>query len=132
MSLKKQKSTIFLGTDFSKKISFCYISSLYQGFVFFPLWILWYNHIGDHPQEGLISVMSNRNWYMGIFLEFFVWSPMDHSKDNFINNYLIFKLKFFFYFLIMTSFLKNLTTIFPNKYFHFISISLVLSPCPPT
>jgi hypothetical protein len=35
LSLKKQKSTIFLGNEFSEKISFCYNSSLYQGFVLF-------------------------------------------------------------------------------------------------
>jgi hypothetical protein len=33
---------------------------------FFPL-DLWYSHIGNHPQEGLISVTSNQKWYMGIF-----------------------------------------------------------------
>jgi hypothetical protein len=29
-----------------------------------------------------IPVMSNGNWYMGDFLEFFIWLSMDHSKDN--------------------------------------------------
>jgi hypothetical protein len=43
---------------------------------------------------------SNQNWYMGDFLEFFVWSSMDHSKEKFKNNYLIFKPKYFIYFLI--------------------------------
>jgi len=37
---------------------------------------------------------------MGIFLEFFVWSFMDHFKDNLKNNYLIFKPKYFISFLI--------------------------------
>jgi hypothetical protein len=34
-------------------------------------------------------VTSNWNMYMGSFLECFVWSSMDHSKNNFRNNYLI-------------------------------------------
>jgi hypothetical protein len=33
-------------------------------------------------------VMSNPNWYIGGCLESFVWLSMDHSKDNFRNNYL--------------------------------------------
>jgi hypothetical protein len=39
--------------------------------------------------------MSNQNLHMGNFLESFIWSSMDHSKDNFINNYLIFKPNYF-------------------------------------
>ncbi len=35
-----------------------------------------------------IPVMSNPNWYIGGCLESFVWLSMDHSKDNFRNNYL--------------------------------------------
>jgi hypothetical protein len=43
-----------------------------------------------HVQKcKLILGMSNWNWYMGDFLECFVWSSMDHSKNNFRNNYLI-------------------------------------------
>jgi hypothetical protein len=55
-------------------------------------------------------VRSNQNWDMGIFLEFFVSSPMDHSKDNFRYNYLIFKLNYFIY-LRMTFLFLFLTTI---------------------
>jgi hypothetical protein len=36
-----------------------------------------------------IPMMSNWNGIWGIFLEFFVWLSMDHSKDNFRNNYLL-------------------------------------------
>ncbi len=31
----------------------------------------------------LILVTSNQNWYMGDFLESFLWFSMDHSGDNF-------------------------------------------------
>jgi len=34
---------------------------------------------------------SNQNWYTGDILESFVWSSLDHSKDNFKNNYLDFQ-----------------------------------------
>jgi hypothetical protein len=47
--------------------------------------------------------MNNQNWHAEDFLESFVWSPMDHSKYNFRNNYLIFKLNYFVFFLIITS-----------------------------
>jgi len=42
-------------------------------------------------------VTSNQNWYMGDFLESFIWSSMDHSKDNLKNNYLIFKPNYFIF-----------------------------------
>jgi len=51
----------------------------------------------------LIPVTSNQNYYMGDFLESLIWSSMDHSKDNFRNNYLIFKLNYFISFLIIIS-----------------------------
>jgi hypothetical protein len=35
----------------------------------------------------------------GDFLESFVWLSMDHSKDNFRNNYIIFKSYYFIFFL---------------------------------
>jgi hypothetical protein len=38
----------------------------------------------------IILMMINPNLYMGDFLETFVWSSMDHSKDSLKNNYLIF------------------------------------------
>ncbi len=38
------------------------------------------------------------------FFESFIWSSMDHSKNNFRNNYLIFKSTYFISFLITTSF----------------------------
>jgi hypothetical protein len=102
LSLKKQKSTI--GNWIFRENKFLLYFKFIPRFWFFFLWILWYSHIGNHPQEGLISVMSSQNWYMGIFLEFFVWSSMDHFKDNFRNKYLIFKLNYFFFLLILTSF----------------------------
>ncbi len=65
--MKEEKiNNFFWGNEFSEKISICYISSLYQGFFFFSFGFCDIV-IGNHPQEGLISVMSNRNWYMGIF-----------------------------------------------------------------
>jgi hypothetical protein len=42
--------------------------------------------------------MSNWIWYMGGgggVLESFVWLSMDHSRDNFWNNYLIFMPNYF-------------------------------------
>jgi hypothetical protein len=39
---------------------------------------------------------------MGDFLEFFVWSSMDDSKDNFKNNYFNFKPNYFIFFLVTT------------------------------
>jgi hypothetical protein len=36
------------------------------------------------------------------------WLLMDHSKDNFRNNYLIFKLNYFISFLIITFFSSEL------------------------
>jgi hypothetical protein len=71
-----------------------------------------------------ILVMSNWNLYMGDFLESFVWSSMDHSKDNFKNNHLIFKFKYFI-------FLKKWLLPFPmnflnNYHLHFlINISIL-------
>ncbi len=53
------------------------------------------------------SVMSNQNWYLEDFLESFIWSFIDHSKDNFRNNYLIFKPNYFIFFLL-------------NNYFFFL------------
>jgi hypothetical protein len=54
-------------------------------------------------QISLIPMMNNWNWYMGDFLESFVWSSMDHTEDNLKNNYLIFK---------PTNFLKKKKIIF--------------------
>jgi hypothetical protein len=45
------------------------------------------------------------------FLESFIWLSMDHSKDNFLNNYLIFKLKDF---------------LFLNNYFYFVLSFLII------
>jgi len=45
----------------------------------------------------------------GIFLKSFVRSSMDHSKDNFKNNYLIFKPNYFISFLIIASFSYELS-----------------------
>ncbi len=59
-----------------------------------------------------IPLRSNWNSYMGDFLESFVWSSMDHSKDNFKNNYLIFKPNYFISFFINFFFLIN----FHNNY----------------
>ncbi len=126
LSLKKKKSTISWGDEFSEKISIYYISSLYQGVLFF-LWILWYNHIGNHPQEGLIfSMTSDRNSYMGIFWNSSYGRPgtipktiseitilFSSSTISFSNN------DFILIFKITISYL-------------FISISLTLSPYPPT
>jgi len=42
-----------------------------------------------------ILVMRTCIWE--IFLESFVWLSIDHSKDNFKNNYLIFKFKYFIF-----------------------------------
>jgi hypothetical protein len=66
-------------------------------------------------------VTSNRNWYIwGIFFwESLIWSFMDHSKGNFKNNYLIFKLNDFISFLIIFfpyELFKCLSPIFPHKY----------------
>ncbi len=36
-----------------------------------------------------IPMTNNWNWYVGDFLESFIWLSMDHSKDNFRNNYFI-------------------------------------------
>jgi hypothetical protein len=47
-------------------------------------------------QNFQILMMSNWKWYMGDILESFVWLSMDHSKDNFENNYLIFSSIIFF------------------------------------
>jgi hypothetical protein len=52
----------------------------------------------------IIPMVSNWNRYMGDFLESFVWSSMDHSKNYFRKNYFIFKPYLFIYFLITTSF----------------------------
>jgi hypothetical protein len=41
---------------------------------------------------------------MGDFLESFVELFVDHCKDNFKNNYLIYKSNYFISFLIITSF----------------------------
>jgi hypothetical protein len=54
--------------------------------------------------HGHPLVMSNWNWYMGDFLKSFVWLSMDHSQDNFNNNYLIFKLNYFIFIKKITSF----------------------------
>jgi hypothetical protein len=48
------------------------------------------------------SMTSNWKWYVRDFLKFFVWSSMDHSKDNFKNNYFIIKPNYFISFLIIT------------------------------
>jgi hypothetical protein len=47
--------------------------------------------------------MSNRNWYMGDFYEIFCMVVQDYSKDNLKNNYLIFKLNYLIFFLIIIS-----------------------------
>jgi len=47
---------------------------------------------------------SNWNWYVGDFLESFIWSFMDNSKNNLKNNYLIFKPKYFIFFKKIVSF----------------------------
>jgi len=80
LSLKKQKSTIFLGNEFSEEISFCYIPRFYQGFVFFFFGFCDIVTIGNHPQEGFISVTSNQNWDMGIFWNSLYGCPWTISK----------------------------------------------------
>jgi len=44
---------------------------------------------------NIIPMTSNWNWYMGDFLKSFIWSSMDHSKEFFKDNYLIFKPNYF-------------------------------------
>jgi hypothetical protein len=66
---------------------------------------------------------------MGDFLESFIWSSMDHPKDNFKNNYLIFKDNYFIflknnYFVFPIYFLNHYLPPFLNNYFHFVVISL--------
>jgi hypothetical protein len=56
---------------------------------------------------------------MGDFLESFVWSSMDHSKDNFKNNYLIFNPNYFNFkkvnpFPFLINFLNNYLPTYPN------------------
>jgi hypothetical protein len=78
----------------------------------------------------LILVMRNENWYMGDFLESFIWSSMDHSKDHFRNYYLIFKLNYFISFLITTSILKLLHSFpYTSTWIHNFFLSCVFS-CP--
>jgi len=48
-------------------------------------------------QGNLIPMMNNWNCYMGAFLESFVWSSTDHSKDNLKNNYLVLKSNYFIF-----------------------------------
>jgi hypothetical protein len=50
------------------------------------------------------SLTNNWNLYVRDFWEFFVWSSMDHSKDNFKDNYFIFKSNYFISFLILLFF----------------------------
>jgi hypothetical protein len=40
-------------------------------------------------------MMNNWKLYMGDFLKSFVWSSMDHSKNNVRNNYIIFNPNYF-------------------------------------
>jgi hypothetical protein len=56
------------------------------------------------PKMQFNLVTSNWNWYMGDFLECFVWSSMDHSKDNLKNNCLLIFKPNYISFLITTSF----------------------------
>jgi hypothetical protein len=66
----------------------------------------WHLELMAKPQYIIgrqILVMSNWNWYMGDFFKSFIWSSMDHSKDNFRNNFLDFKPNYFNSFLIITS-----------------------------
>jgi hypothetical protein len=44
-----------------------------------------------------------------IFLKSFVWSSMNHSKENLKNNYLIFKPNYFIFLIIITSFSYELS-----------------------
>jgi hypothetical protein len=59
------------------------------------------------------SMTSNWKWYVRDFWKFFVWSSINHFKDNFKKNYFIFKPNYFISFLILTFFLMN----FLNNYF---------------
>jgi hypothetical protein len=51
-----------------------------------------------------IVVTSNRNWYKRDFFGILCMVILDHFKDNFKNNYLIFKPNYFIYFLITAFF----------------------------
>jgi hypothetical protein len=67
----------------------------------------WHLELMAKPQYIIwrqIPVMSNWNGYMGDFLKSFIWSSMDHSKDNFRNNLLDLKPNYFNSFLTITSF----------------------------
>jgi len=55
----------------------------------------------DYPLGIITPVSRNRIWYMGEFLESFIWLAMDHCKDNFRNNNLILKPNYFISFLII-------------------------------
>jgi hypothetical protein len=53
---------------------------------------------------SLIAVMSKWNWVSEGFFwgnPSFVWSSMDHFKDNFKENYLIFKLNYYYFSIII-------------------------------
>ncbi len=45
-----------------------------------------------------LKVTGNWNWYIRDFWESLIWSSMYYFKDNFRNNYLIFKPNYFFLF----------------------------------
>jgi hypothetical protein len=71
--------------------------------------------------DCIIPMTSNRKWYMGDFLESFVWLSMDHSKDNFKNNYLIFPNYFISFLIIIFS-----MNVFNNYLSHFLIITSIL------
>jgi len=50
----------------------------------------------------IILMMINQNLYMGDFLESFIWSSMDHSKDCLKNNYFIFNFQALLHFFLIT------------------------------
>jgi hypothetical protein len=59
---------------------------------------------------------SKKQFFIGL------WLSMDHSKDNFKNNYVIFKPNYFLFFLIINFFLINLFNNFLPPFLIIISI----------